>query len=95
MTHAQSVENYEQMYIIDDGSISTGEIPATTDTQSSQPLLYVENPTFRQQTVMVGPQQLAVQDRNTLANCPGCVRPRNQIICFQCHEINDPISLEC
>lgn len=44
---------------------------------------------------MIKPKQLAAQDRDTVANSPGCVKRRKQIIRYQCYKINGHMSPQC
>lgn len=83
------------MYVFDNVSVPTEELPSTIDAPSSQPVHYTENNIRRQQPLMVTPKQLAAQDKDTFTNCPGWVNPRKQIICYQCYKIDDHISPEC
>lgn len=95
MSNGQSIEDGEQLSVIGSGLIPTNELPSTLDTPSSQPLLYVENHTRRQQPTMVKPKRLTAKDRHTATNCPKWVVLRKQIIWYKCYKIDSHLPPEC
>ena len=91
----ESTERGEQLYLVDEGSIRTDELPSTIDTSEHESLLYANNQLRKSASQMVRPKQVAFQDENTTRNRPGWEVTKQQIICYLCYEIGTHISPRC
>ena len=89
---SQATDNDGEVYVMDDGSIDTDQLPSTA-ASSADTVLYI-NDNRRKNTVMVKPPGVPHQDETTVKNRPGW-EAKIEIICYTCYVVGDHTSPKC
>jgi len=89
---SQATDEGVEVYVMEDGSIDTDQLPSTA-ASSADTLLYL-NDNRRKNTAMVRPPVVPHQDKGTNKNRPGW-ETKVELICYTCYVVGDHTSPKC